>query len=92
MPESGKQSFQGKENSQKEFPFEALDQICRALKFDPLKVGSVLTFILRAMDFFLYHILRLTNISHTSKHTHIYVHTYKYTNIYLLYRVVERIK
>lgn len=92
MPESGKQSFQEKENSQKEFPFEALDQLYRALKFDPLKVGSTLTFILRAVDFFLYHMLGITNISHTSRHTHIYIHTYKYTNIFLLYGVVERIK
>ena len=92
MPERGEQSFQEKENSQKELPFESLDQLFRALKFDPIKVGSILTFILRAMDFFLYHILCITNISHTSKHTHIYIHTYKYTNIFLLYRVVERIK
>lgn len=91
MPESGKQSFQEKENSQKEFPSEALDQLFRALKFDPLKVGSTLTFILRAVDFFLYHMLGITNISHTSRHTHMYIHTYN-TNTFLLYRVVERIK
>lgn len=39
MSEKDEQSFQEKENSQKEFPFEALDQTLRFGTESSLKVG-----------------------------------------------------